>query len=51
MAGETIHHGGTKRGLVIALLVLAVFVAGIAMLGNGSAPNGIPTGSATSDSN
>ena len=48
MAQETIHNGGSRRGIVIALLVLAVFVLGIAMLGNGSAPDGVtPTVTAT----
>ncbi len=39
MAQETIHNGGSRRGIVIALVVLAVFVLGIAMLGNGSRPS------------
>jgi len=51
MAGETIHNGGTKRGVIIALVVLGVFVAGIAMPGNGSAPSGTSSGTAASDSN
>lgn len=37
---ETIHSGkGTQRGVIIALVVLVIFIAGIAMLGNGSAPD------------
>ncbi|MEW9921409.1 hypothetical protein AB2B41_17510 [Marimonas sp. MJW-29] len=48
MAQNTIHDGGSRRGLVIALLVLAVFVLGIAMLGNGSMPDDVtPTATAT----
>ncbi|WP_162798275.1 hypothetical protein [Sulfitobacter sp. SK011] len=43
---ETIHSGnGTQRGVIIAIVVLVIFIAGIAMLGNGSAPteNAAPT--------
>jgi hypothetical protein len=36
---DTIHSGkGNGRGIIIALVVLFIFIAGIAMLGNGSAP-------------
>lgn len=36
---DTIHSGnGSRRGVIIALVVLVIFIAGIAMLGNGSAP-------------
>ena len=39
MSEDTIHSGkGHPRGIIIALVVLAIFVGGIAMLGNGSAP-------------
>ena len=39
MSENTIHSGkGTRRGVIIAAIVLALFVGGIAMLGNGSAP-------------
>lgn len=48
MAQQTIHNGGSKRGIIIAVVVLAVFIAGIAMLGNGSAPDDLaPTATAT----
>ena len=49
MAQDTIHNGGSKRGIIIALVVLAVFVAGIAMLGNGSAPDSTVPATSTSD--
>tara|TARA_R110000787_G_scaffold133579_4_gene245968 strand:+ start:291 stop:458 length:168 start_codon:yes stop_codon:yes gene_type:complete len=40
MSENTIHSGnGTQRGVIIALVVLVIFVAGIAMLGNGSTPD------------
>ena len=41
MAQDTIHNGGSGRGVVIALVALAVFVLGIAWLGNASAPDDI----------
>ena len=48
MAENTIHNGGSRRGIIIALVVLAVFVGGIAMLGNGSTPDNVaPTATAT----
>ncbi|NNE53164.1 MAG: hypothetical protein HKN30_12290 [Sulfitobacter sp.] len=40
MAQETIHSGnGNRRAVLVALLGLAVFVGGIAWLGNSSAPD------------
>jgi hypothetical protein len=41
MAQQTIHQGGSMRGVVIALVVIAVFVLGLAMLGNSSGPSGV----------
>ncbi|MGB3243228.1 MAG: hypothetical protein WBB25_01735 [Sulfitobacter sp.] len=51
MSGNTIHSGkGTQRGILIAAIVLALFIGGIAMLGNGSSPqNGEETGTAASN--
>ena len=40
MAQQTIHNGGSMRGVVIALVVVAVFVLGLAILGSGSGPTG-----------
>ncbi len=40
MAQQTIHSGGSMRGVVIALVVIAVFVVGLAYLGNNSGPSG-----------
>ncbi len=39
MSQDTIHNGKSRRGGVIALIVLAIFIGGVAMLGNGSAPD------------
>ena len=48
MAQDTIHNGGSRRGVIIAVIALAVFVLGIAMLGYGSKPEGItPAATAT----
>ncbi|MFK7835272.1 MAG: hypothetical protein AB8B60_03535 [Sulfitobacter sp.] len=49
MAKESIYNGGSRRGIVIALLVLAVFVLGIAMLGNGSAPSDLTPGTTATE--
>ena len=39
MSENTIHSGkGTSRGIILAVLALAIFVVGAAMLGNGSGP-------------
>lgn len=49
MAQQTVHNGGSRRGVIIALLVLAVFVLGIAMLGNGSKPDNLAPTATTTD--
>ncbi|MGJ8615738.1 MAG: hypothetical protein ACSHWS_02790 [Sulfitobacter sp.] len=60
MSEDTIHSGkGSQRGIIIALVVLVIFIAGIAMLGNGSAPDEgavpaeteAPAATSTTDSN
>ena len=50
MSENTIHSGkGTSRGIILALAALAVFVVGIAMLGNGSAPEDAAPAAAASE--
>ena len=40
MAENTVHSGkGSSRGIILAVLGLALFVLGVEMLGNGSAPD------------
>ncbi|MGJ8626672.1 MAG: hypothetical protein ACSHXB_06900 [Sulfitobacter sp.] len=54
MSENTIHSGnGSKRGVIIAIVILVIFVAGIAMLGNGSAPDdgSAPVATGTTDTN
>lgn len=54
MSENTIHSGkGSRRGIIIAIVVLVIFVAGIAMLGNGSAPDegAVPAATGTADTN
>ncbi|MBD3662439.1 hypothetical protein [Sulfitobacter aestuariivivens] len=51
MSEETFQSGrGSQRGIIIAVVALAIFVIGVAMLGNGSTPDdaATATGSATS---
>jgi len=43
MSESSIHNGKSRRGIVIAILVLVIFIGGIAMLGNGSAPDATGT--------
>ncbi len=54
MSEDTIHSGkGTQRGIIIAVVVLVLFIAGIAMLGNGSAPDqdAAPAATGTTEEN
>lgn len=45
MAEDTVHAGrGNRRAVLVALLGLAVFVGGIAWLGNASGPEGVLPG-------
>ena len=47
MSDHTIHSGKSRRGVILALIALAIFVGGVAILGNGSAPDATPRATVT----
>lgn len=50
MSENTIHSGkGSSRGIILAVIALAIFVVGVAMLGNGSTPDDAVPAAAASE--
>ena len=42
MSEHTIHSGKSRRGVILALVALAIFVGGVAILGNSTSPDATP---------